>query len=213
MIRSVIFDMDGVLIDSEHLWKKAEMEVFSSVGVRLSEELCQQTACMTTGEVTRFWYKKYPWKGITLEEIEQRVIHRVAQLINEWGTPIAGGEEFVRGLKSKGYKLGLATNSPSILIPAVLCRCNIEGCFDAIASAENESQGKPHPAVYLSVAGEMNVNPEQCLAIEDSVSGIMAAKKAGMKTILMADDIVVFEEGLVDYRMRTFSDINRLIFS
>jgi sugar-phosphatase len=82
-MKAVIFDLDGVIIDSCNLWKQAEYEVFSSVGVKLSDELCKITENMTTIEVTRFWFDRNPWQGKSLAEIEKAVIKRVARLVEE----------------------------------------------------------------------------------------------------------------------------------
>lgn len=180
-IEAVIFDMDGVIIDSEALWKRAEYEVFSSVGVQLSDELCKLTESMTTSEVTKFWFGKYPWAHKSLAEVENEVIGRVARLIEKEGAAIHGIEPFIKKLKNDGYKIGLATNSPSLLIPVVLEKLKLGNYFDAVASAEHEPEGKPNPSVYLSAAKKLNVIPGACMAIEDSYSGLLAAKNAGMK--------------------------------
>lgn len=182
-IKSIIFDMDGVIIDSEEIWKRAEKEVFTSVGVKLSDDLCRLTEAMTTAEVTRFWFERQPWENKSLREIENEVIDRVAHLINKEGKAIDGIEEFIKSLKSIGFKIGLATNSPSRLIPVVLKRLRLDEFFDATASAEHESHGKPNPSVYLTVSKKLGSEPEACIAIEDSFSGLLAAKKAGMKTV------------------------------
>ena len=81
MMQAVIFDMDGTLIDSEPMWKEAEKQVFSSIGVNVSEELSAKTASMTTREVTEFWHSYFPWTGKSLEQVENEVIDRVATLI------------------------------------------------------------------------------------------------------------------------------------
>lgn len=184
-IEAVIFDMDGVIIDSEAIWKRAEQEVFSSVGVELSPELCELTQAMTTAAVTRFWYERFPWKEKSLAEVEYAVIERVADLIREEGTAIDGVERFVREIKRQGYKIGLATNSPASLIPVVLEKLGISDYFDAIASAEHEQEGKPNPSVYSSVIKKLALDPVACVAIEDSHTGLLAAKSAGMKTIVL----------------------------
>lgn len=77
-------------------------------------------------------------------------------------------------------KIGLATNSPAIIIPAVLKKTNTDTFFDAVSSADVETEGKPDPAIYLTTAQKLNVSPSECLVIEDSVSGAIAAKRAGM---------------------------------
>ena len=205
-ITTVIFDMDGVIIDSEGIWKRAEKEVFSSVGVQLSAELCKITATMTTKEVTKFWFDKYPWKNASLKEIEKGVIERVAHLIKEEGKAISGIEVFIKNLKSKGFKIGLATNSPSILIPTVLKKLKLRKYFDATSSAENEVEGKPDPSVYLTVANKLNSKPEHCIAIEDSLSGLLAAKKAGMKTIAISTKSSDYE--MADYIINKYDQFD-----
>ncbi len=205
-IETIIFDMDGVIIDSEGIWKKAEKEVFSSVGVKLSDELCRITETMTTEEVTKFWFDKQPWEKKSLKEIENDVIKRVAHLIKEEGKPINGIEIFIKNLKSKGFKIGLATNSPSILIPTVLEKLKLKKYFDATSSAENELEGKPNPSVYLTVANKLNTKPENCIAVEDSYSGLLAAKRAGMKTIVVSEEIVDYE--IADYKINYYGQFD-----
>ncbi len=213
-IEAVIFDMDGVIIDSEEIWKRAENEIFSSVGVKLTDELCKMTETMTTREVTNFWFGKYPWKNKSLEEVENGVIERVAHLIKDAGKGIDGIEEFLRKMKDKGYKIGLATNSPSCLIPVVLEKFALDKYFDATSSAEHEPEGKPSPYVYLTTAGKLNIKPENCIAIEDSRSGLLAAKKAGMKTVhINTNNKNTQNIENADLTINNYSTINLLHFS
>lgn len=118
--KAVIFDMDGVIVDSEKLWKQAEMEVFSSLGVQLEEEWTEITKTMTTQEVTKFWYDRFPWDNPDPITVEQQVISRVVHLIQEENCCVAGIGEFIKILKGKKYKIGLATNSPYRIIATVL---------------------------------------------------------------------------------------------
>jgi sugar-phosphatase len=208
-IEAIIFDMDGVIIDSEELWKRAENEIFSSVGVQLTDEFCKVTEAMTTREVTNFWFEKYPWKNRSLGEVENDVIERVAHLIKEEGKAIDGVEELVIKLNRSGYKIGLATNSPSCLIPVVLEKLELEKYFDATSSAEHELEGKPNPYVYLRTAEKLNVKPENCLAIEDSLSGLLAAKKAGMTTIaVLKDNQYNIENEIADYKISDYTQFD-----
>lgn len=215
-MEAVVFDMDGVIIDSTEIWKRAEREVFSSVGVQLSDELCKITEAMTTAEVTQFWFDRQPWRNRTLSEIENGVIDRVAYLIRKEGKAIRGIERLVKSIKSKGYKVGLATNSPSILIPAVLGKLKLERYFDAVSSADCELKGKPDPSVYLAVANKLNVGPEHCVAVEDSFSGLLAAKKAGMKTVILSTNNMEQEgQEIADFNIHSYDqfDIERMMYS
>jgi HAD superfamily hydrolase (TIGR01509 family) len=183
MMQAVIFDMDGTLIDSEPLWMEAEKQVFSSVGVKVSEELSANTASMTSREVTEFWYRHFPWSGKSLEQVENEVIDRVATLIYEKGEPMEGVEEVLSFFQKKKFKIGLSTNAPSRLIPVVLKKLGISKYFHCTSSSEHEVQGKPHPAVYLTTTKKLEVEPSRCIAFEDSLSGIVSANKANIKTV------------------------------
>jgi sugar-phosphatase len=185
MMQAVIFDMDGTLIDSEPMWKEAEKQVFSSIGVKVSEELSANTASMTTREVTEFWYRHFPWSGKSLEQVENEVIDRVAALICEKGEAMEGVEEILNFFQKKKFKIGLSTNAPAILIPVVLNKLGISKYFHSTSSSEYETQGKPHPAVYLATAKKLEVEPSKCIAFEDSLSGIISASKANIKTVVV----------------------------
>ena len=183
MLEAVIFDMDGVIVDSEPFWQRAEKEVLTELGVQVTDKLCKQTQRMTTAEVAQFWFDRNPWSGVTLQESEERVVDRVISLINHHDCIMPGLQALVRHLKSKGIKVGLATNSPYRVIPAVLAKTGLESSFDATISAEYEEKGKPAPDVYLSALDRLRVNPENAMAIEDSNSGIKAARRAGLHVI------------------------------
>lgn len=185
---AVIFDMDGVIIDSEKLWKQAESEIFGALGVPVSEELSALTQSMTTGQATRFWFDRFPWKKYSLTEVEARVINRVTELIQLENCCMEGISEFIRALKLNGYKIGLATNSPFSIIPAVLKVAKLENQFDIICSAEHEQAGKPDPAIYKRAAAKLGLRPQDCIAIEDSYSGMMAAKTAGMAVVAFTNN-------------------------
>lgn len=182
-MKAVIFDMDGVLVDSEKFWQQAERKVFSSLGVAMDEDECALTKTMTTNEVTRFWFQKSPWAEQNFKEVEEAVISNVIELIENENCEIKGVHGFVKHIKARGYKVGLATNSPYRIIPAVLKKTGLTPYFDAVSSAEFEVCGKPDPAVYVRTSGKLGINPIHCLAIEDSFSGIAAAKRAGMTVV------------------------------
>lgn len=187
VIKAVIFDMDGVIIDSEPFWKQAEFDVFSSLGVIVSDEFTPITQTMTTAEVADFWFEKYPWENVSLKEVEERVISRVIELIETNSCAILGIKGFIERLKAQGLKIGVATNSPYRIIPSALQKVDVYELIDVISSAEFEEKGKPDPAIYLSTSQKLAVAPSECIVVEDSYSGMLAAKKAGMKVVAFSN--------------------------
>lgn len=210
--KAVIFDMDGVIMDTERLWKQAEKEIFSSLGVNVTEEHAEITKSMTTIDVTKFWYNKFPWPNLSLYTVEQMVISRVIHLIETEDCEICGVKGFIERLKAKGIKIGLATNSPHTIIPAVLQKLGVLHLFDNVCSAEFEVNGKPDPAVYLTTAAKLDVTAINCMAIEDSYSGMLAAKKAGMTVIAFTNGNTKMNFDIADFKIDSFDDfeIDRL---
>lgn len=184
---AVIFDMDGVLIDSEPLWKIAMEEVFHSVGCNITRQDFQKTVGLRIDEVISFWYKERGWERYSEKEVEIRIVDKMIELIHENGAPLTGVVETVDFLRSNGLKIGLATSSYKVLIDAVLNTLDIRSQFDEVHSAEDEVFGKPHPAVYLTVAERLGVNPLKTLVIEDSLNGIISARSARMEVVCIPE--------------------------
>ncbi len=198
--------MDGVIIDSEKYWKQAEYEVFTSLGVRVTDEYSKITKSMTTAEVTQFWHDKYPWKNKDAAVVEQMVISRVIELIETENCQINGVKSFIEKLKTRKYKIGLATNSPSRIIPVVLKKLGILHLFDSILSAEFEKKGKPDPAVYYRAAEKLFTKPEDCIVIEDSYTGMLAAKNAGMTVVAFTNGNKEIDCKIADYKIDSFEN-------
>lgn len=207
---AVIFDMDGVLIDSEPLWKIAMEKTFREVGSNLTKTDFQQTVGLRLDEVIHYWYEHKAWEGVSPKEVEQRIVAQMVDLIQQNGEPLIGVLDTLHYLKEKGLKIGLATSSYLVLIDTVLKTLGIEDCFDLTHSAENEENGKPHPAVYLTVAKEMGIAPRKCLVIEDSLNGIISAKAARMSVICIPEKTHLVEPKLIlaDYQ---FDDMSCLL--
>lgn len=184
---AVIFDMDGVLIDSEPLWKIAMEEVFRSVGSVLTKQDFQKTVGLRLDEVIAFWHKHEGWKNVSPSEVEGQIVLKMIELIQANPQPLPGVINTLEYLKEKGLKIGLATSSYEILIQTVLKALKIEDYFDVTHSAEHENYGKPHPAVYLTVADLLGIEPLHCMVIEDSLNGIISAKAARMKVVCIPE--------------------------
>lgn len=180
---AVIFDMDGLLVDSEPLWRRAEIEVFAGVGVHLTEEDCMRTTGLRIDVVVAFWHCERPWVGTEPGELVERIVTRVIELVHAEGELLPGAIEALDFFAARGLPLGLASSSPRRLIEGVLGCFGIAQRFAAVHSAEHEARGKPDPAVYLHTAERLGHEPQRCMAIEDSIPGVLAAVAAGMGCI------------------------------
>lgn len=179
--------MDGVLIDSEPFWRQAEMEVFATVGIHLTEQQCTQTQGIRIDEVVALHYAAHPWAGPSQQAIAEKIVERVAQLVRQRGKPMTGVQQILGWLQARQTRLALATGSCHLLIEAVLDTLGIRHSFSIVQSAEHETYGKPHPAVYLKTAQNLGLDPSQCLVIEDSVNGVIAAKAARMAAVAIPE--------------------------
>lgn len=186
-VKAVIFDMDGVLINSEPFWKQAEIRVFESVGIDFLAVGGEQTVGLRIDEVVGFWHAKYPWKNKSKAAIVKEIMDEMVAIITSKGEPLSGVNEILLKLKENNIKIGLASSSYGVLIDATLSRLNIGQYFDYTLSAENLAYGKPHPEVYLNVAEQLKHSPSECLVIEDSLNGILAAKAAKMQVAAIPD--------------------------
>lgn len=183
MLKAVIYDMDGLIIDSEPLWQEAEISVFRSVNVNLTREDCMKVMGMRTDEVVDYWFRRFPWEDPSKTEITSAIIRELIRLIKEKGELMEGVKESLAFMKSKDVKTALASSSSYEIINTVVEKFGLMKEFEEIYSAQEEEYGKPHPAVYISAAIRLNVAPVECLAIEDSLNGVLAAKAAKMKCI------------------------------
>jgi HAD superfamily hydrolase (TIGR01509 family) len=212
---AVIFDMDGVIIDSEPLWKIAMEEVFSGLGSRLKKEDFQKTVGLRIDEVIHYWNIKEQWGIPDESEVEEAIIIKMERLIAAKPAALEGVIDTLNYLKLRNIPVGLATSSSSRLIKVVLDKLEIKHLFNFVHSAEMEQYGKPHPAVYLSVAKKLAVLPEKCLVIEDSLNGIISAKAAKMTAVCIPEKTHHIEPKLIlaDYKFESMTDFLKIIQS
>lgn len=186
-IQAVIFDMDGVLIDSEPLWQRAEIAVFATVGVELNEAKCRQTTGLRIDEVVAYWRLRQPWSGPTDEALAGQIRDAVSALIRAEGRALPGARSAPAAVRAMGLRCGLASSSPPKVIEAVLDALELREAFEVVLSAEEQPLGKPHPGVYLAAAAALGVPAHRCLAVEDSVNGMVAAVAARMRTVAIPE--------------------------
>jgi|WetSurMetagenome_2_1015567.scaffolds.fasta_scaffold273219_2 mannitol-1-/sugar-/sorbitol-6-/2-deoxyglucose-6-phosphatase len=175
--------MDGLLIDSEPFWREAERLVFASVGLQLTDDDCQLTTGLRIDEVVGYWFARHPWTGTPQEVVGERIVRQVIAFVGTRGVALPGAEHALALCERAGLQLALASSSAPALIDAVLERLGLAGRFEAVHSAVHEKRGKPHPDVYLAACAALDVPPAECVAFEDSVNGVRAARAAGMRCI------------------------------
>ena len=185
--KAAIFDMDGLLIDSEPLWHRAEITVFATVGLYLTSEQCRETTGVRIDDVVRIRYRQKPWDNKSVEQVEREIMAEVEHLAVTEGRALPGVHAVLDGFAAQGVPMAVASSSPESMIAAVLKRLDIERYFSVLCSAAHEEHGKPHPAVYLSTARQLGVAPKYCVAFEDSIPGVQSAHAAGMTVIAVPD--------------------------
>jgi sugar-phosphatase len=186
-MRAVIFDMDGLLIDTEPIWRRSEIEIFGRLGLHLTEEQCLETMGVRVAEVVRMWYQRHPWTGPSCDEVTRQVEELVIQHVLREGDVKPGVYSALELVEHAGLRIAIASSSSEELIRAVVQRLDIGHYIDVFCSAVTEAEGKPHPAVYLTASRRLGVPPETCLALEDSPNGVLSAKAAGMFCIAVPD--------------------------
>ena len=181
MIEAVVFDLDGVLLDSEEIWDRAREELARERGGRWHDRAQRDMMGMSSTE-----WSRYMADVIGLpeppEEINREVVRRLTELYREELPAIAGAREAVERLAAR-WPLGLASSSNRELIDLALELLGVEHLFTATVSSEEVARGKPAPDVYLEAARRLGVDPTTAAAVEDSHNGILSAKAAGMRVI------------------------------
>jgi mannitol-1-/sugar-/sorbitol-6-/2-deoxyglucose-6-phosphatase len=182
---TVIFDMDGLLIDSEPLWNEAASEVFKQYGIKVTEREYATTTGLRSKELVKWWFDKYNISMEHAEAARNGIIQKVADKITQKGRPMPGLAHILNFFIERKFKIGLATSSPQIIIDAVLNHLKLGNCFQEISSADQLPYGKPYPQVYINCAEVLDSLPEECICFEDSFNGLIAVKAARMKCVVI----------------------------
>lgn len=185
--QAVIFDMDGIIIDSEPLWRRAEIGVFEKYGCFLTEDMCRSTMGLKLTQVVEHWQRKFGYDDETRTALFAGIHKEVIRLVNTEGKAFEGLHELLEHLKQRQYKIALASGSTHEIIHAVVSKLNILEYFEVIRSGDDEVYGKPHPQIFINTAQSLKVEPQDCWVIEDSVNGVIAGRAARMKVIAMPE--------------------------
>lgn len=205
--RAVIFDMDGLLLETEESWHASESELFRRYGAEFTRE--DQLALIGTGMAfsARYYARRLGLpeeRGTDLVNEMMAIMHEHVR--REVGTR-PGALELVSQLRDMGVPLGLASNSPRFLADDALATAGLADAFDAIVTADDVEHPKPAPDIYLLACERLGVTPHEALALEDSVSGVAAAKAAGLTCIA----VPMFAETDVSAADRVVDSLERLL--
>ncbi|GAC1527009.1 MAG: hexitol phosphatase HxpB [Sediminibacterium sp.] len=214
-LNTVIFDIDGLLIDSEPLWSEAAKEVFGQYGIHLTEEQYKTTTGLRTKEFVQWWFGLYHVNDKELSKVEKAITDAVLYKIEHKGKMMPGVHYIFDFFQRMNFKIGLATSSPPALIDLVVNMTGIKEFLQATTSAEVLPFGKPHPQVYLDCAGSLNSKPVECICFEDSFNGMIAAKAARMKCVVVPPPSQQKEErwGAADLKLSSLQNFGELHFN
>ncbi len=177
--------MDGLLIDSEPLWQEAGQEVLSLYNIHLTDEQYHLSTGLRTPEWIDYWFSYHQIDKLKAPEAIEHIEETALQKIKQSGQIMPGVEYIMDFFQQRNFRIGIASSSPMRLINVVVDKLNIRNQLHAITSAESLPYGKPHPQVFINCAEELSVSPNQCIVFEDSFNGLIAAKAAKMKCVVV----------------------------
>ncbi len=177
--------MDGLLIDSEPLWQEAANEIFNKKGISISNEQYETSTGLRTEEFLNYWFTFFNLDKTELIKTENEIVELVINKVTTKENVLPGVDYIFNFFTERNFKIGLASSSPLSLINEVVKLLKIDQYLSAISSAQDLTYGKPHPQVFLNCATSLQAKPEQCICFEDSLNGLIAAKAAKMKCVII----------------------------
>jgi HAD superfamily hydrolase (TIGR01509 family) len=209
----IIFDLDGLLIDSEPLWQAAEINVFTDSGIHLTPADCVRTQGFRVAEVVRYWAEQGSWTADEEASLVNAIKGKVKQLVVERGVLMPGAMNAIERAH-RFAPLALASSSPIDIIQSVLAHFGLSDAFAYVVSADNLEFGKPHPAVFIDAAVALGCGPESCIVFEDSLNGVVAAKAARMTCVAVPSSIQVRDARycIADVMIQSLLDVTDELF-
>ena len=196
MTKAFIFDMDGVIFDSERLYIACSLEASAELGLPREGvvELCYRCIGVTPDRTRQIMLETYQDPAL-VDAFRDRTVELFLEKYNAGQMDMKpGAEELLKFLKGQGYPLALASSTPTDLVRQELSEAGILEYFDRIVGGDQVSRSKPNPDIFLRAAELLNSDPARCIVIEDSFNGIRAAKAAGMTAIMVPDQLQPDEE-------------------
>jgi len=184
-LEAVLFDMDGVIIDSEPLWSEGERLLLARRNLRYSPKLKAMVMGRDSREAVGY-LKEYYSLDESADDLMEERNQLMVDLFRKHLQPMPDALVLLRAVRAAAIKTALVSSSPTTLVNLVVDNLNIAGLFDLILSGDQVAQGKPAPDIYMTAAGILGVSPGRCLVIEDAPSGVVAAKAAGMSCVAVS---------------------------
>ncbi len=212
-LNTVIFDMDGLLIDSEPLWYEAANETFQQFGVKITPQQYVTTTGLRTKEFIETWFKQFSISMDHALTAEQEITALVIEKISSKGKAMTGVAHVFNYFINRKFKIGLASSSDMSIIDVVIEKLGIRQYLNAIESAEQLPYGKPHPQVFLNCAAALDSHPTACICFEDSFNGMIAAKAAKMKCVVVPapQDSRNIKFNAADLKLSSLQNFNELL--
>lgn len=206
-LEAVLFDMDGVIVDSEPLWTEAEIQFLARRSLSYSPQLKAVLMGRDSREAVGILIEHYNLSESVDDVIEERN-ELVAGLFRELLQPIPYALDLVKSVRHSGVKTSMASSSPKRLIELVLDKFSIAALFDLVLSGDQVARGKPAPDIYLTAARELEVIPDNCLVIEDAPNGVASAKAAGMRCLAISTSANAADLAMADQVVRSFEEVD-----
>lgn len=188
-IAAVLFDLDGLLVDSERLWDEAKRRAFAPLSIEFDDSMQAETTGLRQIDMVKYWFGKHPWSGPSIEQVAGDVVDELCSLIQLNGISTkAGAKQAVQFCLDSGLALAVVSSSPLAVIMQALATTGLGQQIPWVYSAEDDTYGKPNPAVYLRAARDLDVNPSTCVVVEDSLTGVIAGKAARMTVVAVPSD-------------------------
>jgi beta-phosphoglucomutase len=199
MIKGVLFDMDGVLVDSEPFICKAAVMMFSELGVKVLPDDFNPFVGMGENRYIGGVSEKYGVK-IDIEQVKARTYEIYEKIVRGRLSPLPGAHEFIAECRKKGFKLALATSADRVKMEVNLKEIGLmQNSFHSIITGLDVENKKPFPDIYIKAAGSIGLEPQECLVVEDAVSGIKAGKSAGCKCLAVTSSFDASALGEADW--------------
>lgn len=186
-IDAVIFDLDGTLVDSMWIWKQIDIDYLEKRGFSLPEDLQREIEGMSFTETAEYFKERFQLNE-DIEEIKTEWLQMAGDFYLNKIPLKKGAKDLLMKLQQDNIKIGIGTSNAKDLAQTVIEKHNLLPFFHSIRTSCEVAKGKPHPDIFLKVAEDLNVKPEACLVFEDTYAGVLAAKRAGMKVIAIADE-------------------------